>query len=33
VSVKDATVRIPDGAIITVDGNNGTVTVVKVPAG
>ncbi|MDP9464304.1 MAG: PEP-utilizing enzyme [Actinomycetota bacterium] len=32
VSVKDATSRIPDGAIIEVDGNNGTVTVLEVPA-
>jgi pyruvate,water dikinase len=27
VSVADATVRIADGAMVTVDGNNGTVTV------
>ncbi len=32
VSIKDATSRIPDGAIIEVDGNNGTVTVLEVPA-
>jgi pyruvate,water dikinase len=32
VSVKDATSRIPDGATIQVDGNNGTVTVLEVPA-
>ena len=29
VSVTDATVRIPDGATITVDGANGTVTIVS----
>jgi len=27
VSVEDATVRIPDGATVTVDGNAGTVTI------
>jgi rifampicin phosphotransferase len=27
VSVENATLRIPDGAIVTVDGNNGTVTI------
>ena len=27
VSVQDATARIPDGAMIEVDGNTGTVTV------
>lgn len=32
VSVKDATDRIPDGATIEVDGNNGTVTVIEVSA-
>ena len=31
VSVLDATNRIPDGATITVDGTNGTVTVIAVP--
>lgn len=31
VSVTDATVRIPDGATITVDGASGTVTVVSMP--
>jgi len=31
VSVTDATERIPDGAIITVDGTTGTVTVVSLP--
>lgn len=33
VSVTDATDRIPDGAIVTVDGATATVTVVSVPAG
>ena len=27
VSVEDATLRIPDGAMVTVDGSAGTVTV------
>lgn len=31
VSVTDATVRIPDGATVTVDGATGTVTIVDVP--
>ena len=31
VSVTDATVRIPDGATITVDGASGTVTIVSMP--
>jgi pyruvate,water dikinase len=31
VSVLDATRRIPDGAIVTLDGAAGTVTVVSVP--
>ena len=31
ISVTDATTTIPDGAIIEVDGNTGTVTVVEVP--
>ena len=31
VSVTDATNRIPDGALITVDGTNGTVTVIEAP--
>jgi pyruvate,water dikinase len=31
VSVTDATVRIPDGATISVDGANGTVTIVSMP--
>ena len=31
VSVTDATDRIPDGAIVTVDGTSGTVTVVSMP--
>jgi rifampicin phosphotransferase len=32
VSVKDATSRIPDGAIIEVDGDNGKVTIVEMPS-
>jgi pyruvate,water dikinase len=32
VSVTDATDRIPDGAVIEVDGTAGTVTVIEVPA-
>ena len=32
VSVKDATLRIPDGAIIEVDGDNGKVTILELPA-
>jgi pyruvate,water dikinase len=32
VSATDATVRIPDGAIIEVDGDTGVVTVLEVPA-
>ena len=32
VSVKDATSRIPDGAIIEVDSDNGKVTILEVPA-
>ena len=32
VSVKDATSRIPDGAIIEVDGDNGKVTILEVPS-
>jgi pyruvate,water dikinase len=32
VSVKDATTRIPDGAIIEVDGDNGRVTIVELPS-
>jgi phosphoenolpyruvate synthase/pyruvate phosphate dikinase len=31
VSVTDATDRIPDGAVVTVDGATGTVTVVSLP--
>lgn len=31
VSVTDATVRIPDGSTVTVDGATGTVTIVEVP--
>jgi pyruvate,water dikinase len=31
VSVKDATARIPDGATIQVDGDNGNVTILEVP--
>ena len=31
VSVSDATSRIPDGAIIEVDGDNGKVTILEVP--
>ncbi len=31
VSATDATLRIPDGAEIEVDGDNGTVTILKVP--
>jgi pyruvate,water dikinase len=30
-SIPDATRRIPDGATITVDGSNGTVTIVALP--
>jgi pyruvate,water dikinase len=30
VSVTDATKRIPDGSLVTVDGNTGTVMVVEV---
>jgi phosphohistidine swiveling domain-containing protein len=29
VSVQDSTSRIPDGALVTVDGTAGTVTVVQ----
>ena len=32
ISVNDASSRIPDGATIEVDGNNGTVTILEVPA-
>lgn len=32
VSATDATVRIPDGATVDVDGDTGTVTVLEVPA-
>jgi pyruvate,water dikinase len=32
VSVKDATARIPDGATIRVDGDNGKVTIMEVPS-
>jgi pyruvate,water dikinase len=32
-SVVDATRRIPDGAIVDVDGDNGTVTIVELPEG
>jgi pyruvate,water dikinase len=31
VSVKDATSRIPDGAMIEVDGDNGKVTIMEMP--
>ena len=31
VSATDATRRIPDGAIIEVDGDNGRVTILEVP--
>jgi pyruvate,water dikinase len=31
VSVKDATERIPDGAVISVDGTTGVVTVISLP--
>jgi pyruvate,water dikinase len=31
VSVKDATRRIPDGALVDVDGTTGTVTVLELP--
>ena len=31
-AVVDATLRIPDGAIISVDGDNGTVTIIELPA-
>ena len=31
VSVNEATERIPDGAVIEVDGNNGTVTILELP--
>ena len=30
-SVTDASLRIPDGAFITVDGSNGTVTIDQLP--
>ena len=30
-SVVDATRRIPDGAIVEVDGDNGTVTIIELP--
>ena len=30
-SVPDASLRIPDGATITVDGSNGTVTIDQLP--
>jgi pyruvate,water dikinase len=33
VSVHDATRTIPDGAIVTVDGSAGTVTVIDSPEG
>ena len=33
VSVQDATSRIPDGVLITVDGTAGTVTVMTPTAG
>ena len=32
VSVRDATRRIPDGALIEVDGGRGTVTVLELPS-
>ncbi len=32
VSVTDATRRIPDGALVEVDGTNGTVTILELPA-
>lgn len=32
VSATDATARIPDGAVIEVDGDNGRVTVIELPA-
>jgi pyruvate,water dikinase len=32
VSVTDATVRIPDGATVTVDGASGTVTIIDLPS-
>ncbi len=31
VSVTDATRRIPDGALVEVDGSNGTVTILELP--
>ncbi len=31
VSVIDATERIPDGAVIEIDGSTGTVTIISVP--
>jgi phosphohistidine swiveling domain-containing protein len=31
VSVADATANIPDGAMVTVDGNAGTVTIDSLP--
>ncbi len=31
VSVNEATERIPDGALVEVDGNNGTVTILELP--
>jgi pyruvate,water dikinase len=32
VSVVQATARIPEGALISIDGSTGTVTVLEVPA-
>jgi pyruvate,water dikinase len=33
VSVNAATTTIPDGAVVTVDGSSGTVTVIELPEG
>ena len=33
VSATDATRRIPDGALVEVDGTTGAVTVLELPAG
>jgi PEP-utilising enzyme, mobile domain len=33
VSVRGATRTIPDGAVVTVDGSSGTVTVIELPEG
>ena len=33
VSVNGATATIPDGAVVTVDGSSGTITVIELPEG